>query len=58
MYEFVNRNTYKLRPNLHVGMKTKPLVAYDPSSYRNRLPIRDLAKPSKNASQIEIGDRT
>ena len=39
-------------------MNNKPLCPYDPTCYRNRLPVRDLAKPSKNASKIEIGDRT
>jgi len=39
-------------------MQKKPLVKYHPESYRNRLPVRDLHKPSKNASKIEIGDRT
>ena len=31
-------------------MNKKPLVPYDPISYRNRLPVRSLAKPAKNAS--------
>ena len=46
-----------LRNHNHVGMAKKPLVPYDPIAYRNRLPVRGMAKPSKNASQIEIGDR-
>jgi len=31
-------------------MASKPLSPYDPLCYRNRLPVRDLPKPSKNAS--------
>ena len=31
-------------------MYGKPNMPYDPMSYRNRLPVRDLPKPSKNAS--------
>ena len=36
------RDTYKMHPSLHVGMKKKPLVPYHPESYRNRLPVVDL----------------
>lgn len=43
---------------MHAGMAKKPLVAYDPLSYRNRLPVADARKPPKNSSQIEFGDRT
>ena len=43
---------------MHVGMAKKPLVAYHPTSYRNRLPVGDAKKPPKNSSQIEFGDRT
>ena len=43
---------------MHVGMKNKPLLPYNPNSYRNRLPALDAKKPPKNVSSIEIGDRT
>ena len=39
-------------------MAKKPLVPYHPHSYRNRLPVPDAAKPPKNSSQIEFGDRS
>ena len=38
-------------------MPRKPLVKYDPSSYRNRLPEPTVVMPYKNSSQIVIGDR-
>ncbi len=52
-----SRNAFKVSANLHVGMRNKPLVPYNPHSYRNRLPIADVKKPPKNASSIELGDR-
>ena len=42
---------------MHVGMTKKPLVAYDPISYRNRLPTATVIMPHKNKSIIELGDR-
>lgn len=42
---------------MHAGMKSKPLVPYNPNSYRNRLPIPDAKKPPTNASSVELGDR-
>jgi hypothetical protein len=50
--------TYKVHSSMHAGMPGKPLVAYDPNSYRNRLPSADYVAPYRNASQFEIGDRT
>jgi len=50
-------DTYKVRPNLHIGMQTKPLEPYNPTSFRNRLPVPDPKMPATNASSIEFGDR-
>ena len=42
--------------NMHCGMGKKPLIPYDPSSYRSRLPIGGIVMSHKNKSLIEIGD--
>lgn len=47
---------YTPKPFMHVGMGKKPLVEYDPNSYRNRLPIGGIVMGMKNKSLIEIGD--
>ena len=46
-----------MRPNLHLGLENKPIEAYNPNSYRNRLPIQDASIHSRNGSQIVLGDR-
>ena len=53
-----NAKTYKPVPAMHAGMRTKPLVPYDPFSYRSRLPTADFIIPYQNSSQVEIGDRS
>lgn len=53
----VYRKDYCVKPYMHVGMNKKPLVPYDPESYRNRLPIGGIIMPHKNKSVVEIGDR-
>jgi hypothetical protein len=53
----VYKNEYSIKPSMHVGMVNKPLVTYDPNSYRNRLPIGGVIMPHKNKSVVEIGDR-
>ncbi|OMJ68238.1 hypothetical protein SteCoe_34384 [Stentor coeruleus] len=50
--------TYRVHTDMHAGMPTKPLVPYNPNSYRSRLPSADYVAPYRNASQFEIGDRT
>lgn len=50
--------TYQVHSNMHTGMPSKPLVPYNPNSYRNRLPSVDFVAPYRNASQFEIGNRT
>jgi len=42
---------------MHVGMQLKPLVPYNPISYRNRLPTASIIMPHKNKSIVELGDR-
>ena len=49
---------YKPKPFMHAGMEKKPLVPYNPTSYRNRLPEPTVVMPYKNSNQIIIGDRT
>ena len=53
----VYRKDYTPKPYMHAGMGPKPLVPYDPESYRNRLPIHGIVMAPKNKSIIEIGDR-
>ncbi|OMJ92597.1 hypothetical protein SteCoe_4607 [Stentor coeruleus] len=50
--------TYRVHTDMHAGMPNKPLVPYNPNSYRSRLPSADYVAPYRNASQFEIGDRT
>ncbi len=50
-------DVHKVRPALHCGYSNKPLEKYDPNSYRSRMPLPDVKMPSKNASQIELGER-
>ena len=54
----VYRKDYTPKPFMHVGMAKKPLVAYHPESYRNRLPLGGIIMSHKNKSVIEIGDRS
>ena len=48
---------YTVKPFMHAGMVKKPLVPYDPTSYRNRLPTSGIVMAPKNKSIVEIGDR-
>lgn len=49
--------SFSVKPDMHIGMDTKPLSAYNPESYRNRLPVTDANIPSRNGSQVVLGDR-
>jgi len=51
-------DVFKVRPNLHAGMVTKPLERYDPLAYRSRLPSPSVVMPYKNSSQVVLGDRS
>jgi hypothetical protein len=53
----VYRKDYTPVAYMHAGMGAKPLVTYDPESYRNRLPIHGIVMAPKNKSIVEIGDR-
>ena len=44
------QDMFKPREFLHAGMTKKPLVRYDPNSYRNRLPSPTIVMPYKNSS--------
>lgn len=54
---FFFSDVQKVRPALHCGYANKPLEKYDANSYRSRMPLPDVKMPSKNASQIELGER-
>ena len=50
-------NDYTPIPFMHCGMGKKPLLPYDPLSYRNRLPFGGIVSlGQKNSSLINIGD--
>ncbi len=53
----VYRKDFEVEPYMHVGMTRKPLMPYNPTSYRSRLPTATVIMPHKNKSQIELGDR-
>ena len=50
------RSVHKIVPQMHVGMLKKPLVRYDPNSFRNRLQQPTVVMPLKNSSQVVIGN--
>lgn len=54
----MSHDSYKVRQNLHAGMKAKPLEPYTPFAYRSRLPGEEFIQPYKNASSVVIGDRS
>ena len=51
-------DVFKVRPNLHAGMRKKPLEKYQPNAFRSRLSSPNIVMPYKNSSQIVIGDRS
>lgn len=53
---FIKRSEYAIKDNMHVGMKNKPLILYDPLSYRSRLPIDSVVMPHKNKSSLDVGN--
>ena len=46
---------YSLKRSMHVGMGRKPLVPYDPLSYRNRLPIDDFVINQQRKNEFVLG---
>lgn len=55
-FKSVYQKDYNQKPNMHVGMKKKPLVPYDQMSYRNRLPIADFAMGYSNKTNFTLGN--
>lgn len=53
----IYRKDYSIKPNMHVAMDKKPLIRYDPNSYRNRLPTADFFTPHRNISNVEVGSK-
>ena len=53
-----SNTAHRVGSNCHAGMAKKPLTAYNPSCFRSRLPSADVVMPYKNASVVEIGDRS
>jgi len=53
----VYKSDFDLHSYMHAGMFAKPLMTYDPNSYRNRLATGAVIMPHKNKSIVEIGDR-
>ena len=54
----MNSAAYRTSSSCHAGMRQKPLQPYNPSSFRSRLPTADMVMPYRNASIVEIGDRS
>jgi hypothetical protein len=67
-YKYVNNSSkqqisvymkdYSIKKNMHAGMSKKPLIHYNPNSYRSRLPQADFYSSHKNLSNIEVGSKT
>ena len=51
----IYQKDYKPKPDMHAGMKAKPLIPYQPNSYRNLLPIDNSFTVCKNTSKFDIG---
>lgn len=51
-------NTFRKAPDTHCTMQKKPLVPYNPNSFRSRLHKPDTFVRYRNASSIVIGDRS
>merc|ERR1740117_1220882 len=47
---------FRESPYCYASMDRKPLVPYNPNSYRSRLAIDDAPVPYKNASTIQFND--
>ena len=58
---YSSKSTYKIdfipRPDMHCGMKKKPLIPYSMNSSRSQLPINTfLSGAAANRSFLELGD--
>lgn len=53
----VYEHDYSPFPNMHCGMKRKPLIPYEPYSYRSRLPTMESEVfLQTNRSNVDIGN--
>ena len=57
-YQSIYKRDYCIKSNMHAGMKNKPLVPYDPLSYRNRLPIKDFSVEDQRKNEFVLGEPT
>lgn len=57
-HKTVYQKDYSIKKIMHAGMGKKPLVVYEPNSYRNRLPIEETKAPYSNKSKIQIGQQS
>lgn len=54
----VTHEAYRIRKNLHLGMRNKPLERYTPDAHRSRIRPEEYVMPYKNSSNIVLGDRS
>jgi hypothetical protein len=54
----VTHEAYRIRKNLHLGMRSKPLERYTPDAHRSRMRTEEYVMPYKNSSSIVFGDRS
>merc|ERR1712050_608104 len=47
-------SSFREMPHCYASMDRKPLLPYDPLSYRSRLAVDDAPVPLKNSSTIEF----
>eukprot|EP00427_Karlodinium_veneficum_P025110 CAMPEP_0169118746 /NCGR_PEP_ID=MMETSP1015-20121227/31165_1 /TAXON_ID=342587 /ORGANISM="Karlodinium micrum, Strain CCMP2283" /LENGTH=166 /DNA_ID=CAMNT_0009181535 /DNA_START=57 /DNA_END=557 /DNA_ORIENTATION=- len=57
-FEGLSEQAHKFRemPHCYASMDKKPLLPYDPLSYRSRLAVDDAPVPLKNCSTIQFND--
>lgn len=52
----VYKKDYEPKPDMHVGMAKKPLLPYNPTSYRNRLPVEGAGTQYTNKTNFDLGN--
>ena len=50
------QSDYRTKPDMHLGMKKKPLFPYNPSSKRSQLPIDNTLNVCRNQSNFSLGN--
>merc|ERR1719401_1305472 len=57
-FEGLSEQAHRFRemPHCYASMDRKPLLPYDPLSYRSRLAVDDAPVPLKNCSTIDFND--